>query len=93
MLRVTPIPRALSRHNLVLGGEREPVLLLLLICAILAVAGQTLPTVILGAVLLVAGLSALRWMAAADPQMTDVYRRHILYRDRYPARSTPWGIG
>lgn len=90
---MTPIPRALSRRNLVLGGEREPVLALLLVCAVLAVAGQTLPTAILGATLLVAGLSALRWMGAADPQMTAVYRRHIAYRDRYPARSTPWGDG
>lgn len=56
----------------------------------LAIAGQNKVTLIVGALLWFCALPVLRWMAKADPQMTEVYRRHIRYRGYYPPRSRPY---
>jgi type IV secretory pathway TrbD component len=42
MLDAKPIPRVLSRHNLLIGGERECVLVSALICGGVALASMTL---------------------------------------------------
>lgn len=89
-LRRLPFQRALHRPNLLLGGERGPVLAAACFGAGLAMAGQNKVTLIVGALLWFCALPVLRWMAKADPQMTEVYRRHIRYRGYYPPRSRPY---
>jgi type IV secretion system protein VirB3 len=86
-LRRLPIYRSLSRPQLLLGAERELVLVLGMLAAILVFAAQTLVAVLAGSALWLAGVCLLRRMAKADPFMSRVYLRHIRYRAYYPARS------
>lgn len=55
----------------------------------LPVSTQTIPSVILGIFLGVFGTAGLRWLAKVDPQYLKVYRRALVYRRYYPARSRP----
>jgi type IV secretion system protein VirB3 len=90
-LRRLPIYRSLSRPQLLLGAERELVLVLGMLAAILVFAAQTLVAVLAGSALWLAGVCLLRRMAKADPFMSRVYLRHIRYRAYYPARSRAAG--
>lgn len=85
-LRRTPVHRALHRPNLLMGGDRELVASLLVICAALIVAAQNLPSLGIGLALYGAGVAALRELAKHDPKMRDVYLRHIRYAPFYQAR-------
>lgn len=89
-LRKVPVLRVLWRRHLLLGGERELVLMLLVIAVALVMNGQNIPSIIVAAMLWVVILPALRYMAKIDPQMSMVYLRHIRYRRFYPARSRPY---
>lgn len=86
-LRRLPIYRSLSRPQLLFGAERELVLVLGMLAAILIFAAQTLLAVISGSALWAVGVCLLRRMAKADPCLSRVYLRHIRYRSYYPARS------
>jgi type IV secretion system protein TrbD len=88
-LRRTPFYRVLYRPPLVLGGEREPVLLTLVIAVGLAVSGLNVPSLVVAAFLWFGGIAAFRLMAKADPYMTAVYRRQRRYRKHYAPRSRP----
>ncbi len=90
MLRITEFHRALSRPNLILGGERNLVLLTVLVAATLIMIGQSLLSVGVGLLLYVLGQGALSAMAKSDPEMSKVYLRSLRYRNFYPPRSTPW---
>ncbi|AYD05307.1 conjugal transfer protein TrbD [Neorhizobium sp. NCHU2750] len=84
------IHRALSRPNLLLGADRELVLLTGLIAVILIFVVLTPYSAVLGAVVWIAIVGALRMMAKADPVMRRVYLRHISYKPYYRATSSPW---
>jgi type IV secretion system protein TrbD len=88
-LRLTPLRRALWRHNLVLGGERELVLLTALSCASVALLAAKILFIIGAGVVWAICIAPLRLMAKADPQMSRVYLRFIQYQHFYPARSRP----
>ena len=90
MLDAKPIPRVLSRHNLLIGGERECVLVSALICGGVALASMTLVAFIICGVLWIISLTLFRWLAKADPQMTMVYRRNLKYAGYYAAFSRPY---
>jgi type IV secretory pathway TrbD component len=90
MLDAKPIPRVLSRHNLLIGGERECVLVSALICGGVALASMTFVAFIACGVLWIISLTLFRWLAKADPQMTTVYRRNLKYAGYYPAYSRPY---
>ena len=90
MLAAKPIPRVLSRHNLVLGGEREPVLVSALLCSGVAMASMTIVSFVVCGLLWLVLVTVCRWMAKADPQMTKVYRRNVQMRGYYPAFSRPY---
>jgi len=87
--RCIVISDALHRPALLLGGEREWVLITGLLSA--ALIGVTLSplAIIAGLALWVGVIAVLRNMAKSDPIMTKVYIRHIKYRAYYPARSHP----
>lgn len=84
------IHRALSRPNLLMGADRELVLLTGLASAILIFVVLTWYAAVLGAAIWLVALAALRMMAKSDPLMRQVYVRHIAYRPAYRATSTPW---
>jgi type IV secretion system protein VirB3 len=88
-LAAKPIPRVLSRHNLLLGGEREPVLVSALICGGVGLASMTFMALVVCGLLWLALLTVCRWMAKADPQMTKVYIRNVKLKGYYPAFSRP----
>jgi type IV secretion system protein VirB3 len=88
-LRLTPISRALHRPNLILGGEREPVLVTAILCAGVAVSALNLVAIATGAAVWLIAALFLRMMAKADPQMSKVYLRQLRYPAYLPARSHP----
>jgi type IV secretion system protein TrbD len=85
-----PIYRALYRPHLVLGGEREPVLTLALLCAGVAVTSLNVPALVTALLIWLFGIWGLRAIAKIDPFMTRIYQRHLTYRGYYPPRSTPF---
>lgn len=84
------IHRALSRPNLLMGADRELVLITGLAAAILIFVVLTLYSALFGVAVWIVVIAALRMMAKADPMMRRVYARHISYRPLYRATSTPW---
>lgn len=92
LLRST-IHRALSRPTLLMGADRELVLVTALAAVILVFVVLTWFSALLGGMVWLGLLAALRAMAKADPLMRKVYVRHIGYRSSYRATSTPWRQG
>lgn len=84
------IHRALSRPNLLMGADRELVLLTGLTSAILIFVVLTWYAALFGLAIWLVVVAALRMMAKSDPLMRRVYVRHIGYRPVYRATSTPW---
>lgn len=89
-LRHTPIQRALHRDNLVMGGERELVLLSAVICGGLIITAQNLVAVFVCVPLWLIILFLLRKLAKTDAHMSRVFIRQRAFRPYYPPRSTPF---
>ncbi|ANH09226.1 conjugal transfer protein TrbD [Allorhizobium sp. NPDC080224] len=86
----SPVHRALSRPNLLMGADRELVLLTALAAIILIFVVLTWYAALFGLAIWLIALAALRMMAKADPLMRRVYVRHISYKAFYRATSSPW---
>ncbi len=86
-LNTTPIYRALHRPNLILGGERELVLLTALLTGGTAMVAMNLVSTVICTLVWLSGIAMLRAMAKVDPQLSRVYLRYLQYRAYYPARS------
>lgn len=84
------IHRALSRPNLLMGADRELVLITGLASVILIFVVLTWYAALFGVFVWLVAVAALRMMAKADPLMRKVYVRHIRYKAHYRATSTPW---
>lgn len=87
VLREVVIHESANRPNQLLGSDRELVLITLLICVSLAFALATWWGIALSLGLWTAGIAVLKRMGKADPQLRQVYLRHIRYRPFYPAKS------
>lgn len=85
-----PIHRSLTRPQLTMGGERVPMLLLILTCVTLVMVGMNMATNLLAVALYVTLSVLFVNMAKADPQMFKTYTKHIGYPNKMTARSTPW---
>ena len=72
------------------GVIPELVLVTILSSPVLIVLLASWYTVAIGAVVWLAGMWGLRWMAKADPLMRNVYLRHIRYAQHYDAKSGPF---
>ena len=84
------VHRALSRPNLLMGADRELVLLTALAAVILIFVVLTWYSALFGVAFWIAIVAILRMMAKADPLMRRVYIRHISYKAFYRATSSPW---
>ncbi len=86
--RVSAIHQSLTRPILLAGAER-PLAISNWITAAALIFGGGLHwyTVAMGAFLLTVGHWALVVAAKFDPQLSQVYVRHIRYQDYYPARA------
>jgi type IV secretory pathway TrbD component len=84
------IHRALSRPNLLMGADRELVLITGLAAIILIFVVLTVYSALFGVAVWIVVVAALRMMAKADPMIRRVYIRHISYKPTYRATSAPW---
>lgn len=84
------IHRALSRPNLLMGADRELVLLAGLASVILIFVVLTVYSAVFGVAIWIVVVGALRMMAKSDPLMRQVYVRHMRYRAHYLPTSSPW---
>ena len=89
-LQRTRIHRALSRPNLLMGADRELVLVTGLASIILIFVVLTWISALFGLAVWSMIVGLLRMMAKADPLMRRVYLRHITYRWQYRPTSSPW---
>lgn len=89
-IRRTPLHRALHRPNLILGGERELVLITAILCGGVAVSGLNIVSFSIGVCVWLVTLAFLQMMAKTDPHLSKVYLRYLRYRPFYPARSHPF---
>jgi type IV secretion system protein TrbD len=80
------IHQSCNRHNLLLGCDRELLLLSGLLSATLIFALVTWWGVIAGIVLWIVAVAVLSRMSKADPMLRQVYIRHVKYRPFYPAK-------
>jgi type IV secretory pathway TrbD component len=89
-LLTKPIPRVLSRHQLLMGCEREPLLVSALIFGGVAVSSMTFVAFIICGSLW--GLSLMIWRRCAkvDPYLVRIYQRSLRHPAYYPAFSRPY---
>ena len=78
---------SVNRPNQILGGDRELVLLTLLVSVSLAFSLATLWGVGLAVGFWIGAVAVLQRMGKADPMLRQVYLRHIRYRSFYVAKS------
>ena len=81
------IHQSANRPNQILGGDRELVLLTILISVSLAFSLATWWGVGLSIFFWLTAIAVLQRMGKADPLLRQVYLRHIRYRPFYPAKS------
>ena len=82
----TPLLQSLTRPILLLGGERENIILLACLSLALCTVGRDILSVILAILIWSIGLIASKLTAKIDPWATKVFLRALLYRDFYSAR-------
>lgn len=89
-LRRLDIHRALSRPSLLLGADRELVLLTGLLTVVLVFVVLTATAAALGLALWASLVGVLRAMAKKDALLRPIYLRHIRYRLHYAPMARPW---
>ena len=85
--REVVIHQSANRPNLLLGGDRELVLVTMMIAAGLAFSLATLWGIGLAVVYWIVSMAILQRMGKADPLLRKTYFRHIRYLAFYPAKS------
>lgn len=76
-----------NRHNMLMGGDRELVLLSALLSAILIFSIGKWWGIPLGITLWLVSVAIFSRLGKADPLMRQVYIRHIKYQASYPAKA------
>jgi type IV secretion system protein VirB3 len=85
--REVVIHQSANRPNLMLGGDRELVLITMMIAAGLAFSLATVWGIGLAIVYWIASIALLQRMGKADPLLRKIYFRHIRYLSFYSAKS------
>lgn len=85
--REITIHQSANRPNQILGGDRELVLVSVLIAVALAFSLATWWGIVLSIAYWTGSIALFQRMGKADPMMRCVYMRHIRYRPFYPAKS------
>jgi type IV secretory pathway TrbD component len=86
--RRIPIHRSINRAHLMMGGERELVLMAGVIAGLLFVSQYSLISAGEALVFWVVCVAVLQRMAKVDPSLSKIYRRHIKYRMYYPGSTS-----
>jgi type IV secretion system protein VirB3 len=84
------IHRALSRPNLLMGADRELVLITGLAAVVLIFVVLTIYSAIFGVAMWIIIIGLLRMMAKSDPLLRQVYIKHISYKPYYRPTASPW---
>jgi len=82
----TPLLQSLAKPILLLGGERENVILLACVSLSLCTAGRDFGSLILAILIWLVGIFVSKLVAKIDPWATKVFLRSLLYHDFYHAR-------
>ena len=85
--REVAIHQSVNRPNLVLGGDRELVLVTIMVSFSLGFSLATWWGIGLSVAFWVGAMAALQRMGKADPLLRHAYLRHVGYRNFYPAKS------
>lgn len=85
-----PIHEALNRPILMLGGERNLVLMLLIVAGVFIFSLAKLWAAAVGIAIWVLGQWALTRAARYDDQLSKTGPRSLKYRRFYPAQATPF---
>lgn len=85
-----PLHESLNRPLLVLGGERNLVLMLGVVAGVFMFSLAQLWAFVTGVVLWVGGQWALALAVKYDPMLSKVGPRHVRYRRYYPAAASPF---
>ena len=85
--RTIAVHSSLMRPILLMGAERELVLISAIIAAVLVLSLERLTFTVVGIVFWSLSLAVLQRAAKVDPQFSGVYRRHARYRAYYAAQS------
>jgi len=85
--REVPLYQSANRPNLLMGCDREMVLLAALLSAALIFSVATFWSLAIGIAAWVSAVAVLSRMAKLDPLLRHVYVRHVKYGDYYPAKS------
>lgn len=89
--RLSIVHQSLTRPVLLAGAERQLAIANWITAAALILGGGLhWYTAGMGAFLLTVGHWALVQAAKFDPQLSQVYIRHIRYQEYYPARASVW---
>lgn len=82
----TPVLQSLTRPILILGAERENIILLACLSLSLCVAGRDTFSVMIAIVIWFMGVAVSKMMAKADPWATKIFLKSLSYQDFYNAR-------
>jgi len=85
--REVPFHESANRPQLLMGGDRELILVSAILAAMLVFAVMKWWSIIAGLILWLITVGVLVRMAKVDPLLRHVYIRHIRYRGFYPAKS------
>lgn len=83
--RQLPIHQSFLQPLLLLGAERELVIISGVLAAMLILSLANLVCALLGGAFWVVSLAVLQRLAKTDPQLSRVYTRHVRYRKHYSA--------
>jgi len=87
----TPIHESLNRPILLMGGERNLVLMLAVIAGVFILSLAKLWAAGAGLLIWTAGQWTLSRAATYDPLLSKTGPRSLRYRRYYPAQATPFG--
>ncbi len=83
--RILPIHQSLVQPLLILGAERELVIVSAIAAAMLIFSLANAYFAVVGILFWFLALTGLQRLAKADTQMSKTYVRHVRYRSYYPA--------
>ena len=84
--KITPLFQSLTRPILMMGGERENIIICASISMMLAISGRDFLAVCLAIIVWVTGFIASKIVARIDPWATKIFIKSLQYQDFYPAR-------
>ena len=87
---MTPVYKSLFRPPLLMGGDRELIIISGAIFLALPISSQSLVITGCCIVLWLITIFTARRMAKKDPMLRHIYLKSLAYQAVYPAKASPW---